>query len=123
MTAARSGTSFARAEELRDCVHCGLCSSACPTYLETGSEADSPRGRIYLMQELVDGGPAIAADVVEHLDLCLGCRACETACKSGVAYGSLSEEARGKKRDRARTPVRDYTSIGSRSDCTYIPTR
>ena len=79
---------------LRECVHCGLCLNACPTYLELGTEMDSPRGRIYLISGLADGTLALDADVVRHLDLCLGCRACETACPSGVRYGSIIEEAR-----------------------------
>ena len=80
------------------CVHCGLCLPACPTYVETGDEADSPRGRIHLMKAVVDrkvGGEAGISDVVfEHLDRCLVCRACETACPSGVEYHTLIEAVR-----------------------------
>ncbi len=79
---------------LRECVHCGLCLNACPTYLELGTEMDSPRGRLYLMKELADGRLALDDDVVRHLDGCLGCRACESACPSGVRYGEVIEEAR-----------------------------
>ena len=80
---------------LDPCVHCGFCLQACPTYLATGDEADGPRGRIVLMQGLANGrlaptDPALAY----HLDRCLGCRACEPVCPSGVSYGPALEEAR-----------------------------
>jgi len=77
-----------------DCVHCGLCTAACPTYLETGNENDSPRGRIYLMRGVVDGRVDLTDKVRHHLDLCLDCRSCETACPSGVEYGRLIEPFR-----------------------------
>ncbi len=77
-----------------DCVHCGLCTSACPTYIETGDENDSPRGRIYLMRAVTDQRLELTADVRRHLELCLDCRSCETACPSGVQYGRLIEPFR-----------------------------
>ncbi len=79
---------------LFDCVHCGLCAEACPTYIVTRSEMDSPRGRIYLMKSLAEGRIELDDDAARHLDLCLGCRGCETACPSGVHYGRLIEGAR-----------------------------
>lgn len=75
----------------QECIHCGLCTASCPTYVETGNENDSPRGRIYLMRSVVDGRLGVSDDVRRHLDLCLDCRACETACPSGVQYGQLIE--------------------------------
>ena len=81
-------------ELLLDCVHCGLCLEACPTYVLTRAEMDSPRGRIYLMKALAEGTLELDTDAVRHLDLCLECRGCETACPSGVRYGKLIEKAR-----------------------------
>src|SRR6186997_3438611 len=81
-------------ELLLDCVHCGLCTSACPTYVETGDENESPRGRIYLMRGVTDGTLELNDRVRGHLELCLDCRACETACPSGVQYGKLIEPFR-----------------------------
>lgn len=77
-----------------DCVHCGLCLPACPTYRELGSEPDSPRGRIYLVRALAEGRIDDAATVRHHLDRCLDCRACETVCPSGVHYGAILESSR-----------------------------
>lgn len=80
---------------ISDCVHCGFCLPACPTYQLWGREEDSPRGRIYLMQEGLENGPMNAA-MVEHFDACLGCMACVTACPSGVQYDKLIEATRGQ---------------------------
>src|SRR4051812_4508693 len=77
-----------------DCVHCGLCTSSCPTYLELGDENDGPRGRIYLMRAVTDGRLELDERVTGHLELCLDCRACESACPSGVQYGKLIEPFR-----------------------------
>lgn len=77
------------------CVHCGFCLQACPTYVNLQDENDSPRGRILLMRELVEGNLAVDDPAVQtHIDRCLGCRACETACPSGVPYGQLLEATR-----------------------------
>ncbi len=87
------------------CIHCGLCLSSCPTYLETGNENDSPRGRIYLMRALQDGRTPLGDATVRHLDLCLGCRACEAVCPSGVQYGALLETTRDHvERNHTRPP-------------------
>lgn len=83
-----------RAEEiLRACVHCGFCNATCPTYQLIGDELDGPRGRIYLIKEMLETGE-VDPVAVRHLDRCLTCRACETTCPSGVAYGELAEIGR-----------------------------
>ena len=87
--------------DLDKCVHCGLCLNACPTYRELGVEMDSPRGRIYQMNQVHNGAP-ITPEYVEHLDLCLACRGCETACPSGVPYGRMIEAARSQIRQEAK---------------------
>ncbi len=79
---------------MRQCIHCGFCLPTCPTYAVLGVETDSPRGRIYQMQAVAEGRLGITNDFVEHMYCCVGCRACETACPSGVQFGKLIEAAR-----------------------------
>lgn len=83
-------------EDLARCVHCGLCLNACPTYIVTGLEAESPRGRIYLARAVAEERVEMTAAVQSHWDLCLQCRACEVACPSGVAYGRIMEHVRAQ---------------------------
>src|SRR5512145_1116672 len=83
-------------EGVNQCVHCGLCLPSCPTFSELGTEMDSPRGRIFLIKSLAEGRIALSDPTVEHLSLCLDCRACETACPSGVPYGRLIEAAKAE---------------------------
>jgi glycolate oxidase iron-sulfur subunit len=94
-------------EGVNQCVHCGLCLSYCPTFSELGTEMDSPRGRIFLIKSLAEGRIGLSDPTVEHLSLCLDCRACETACPSGVPYGRLIEAAKAEiERQRPGGPVR-----------------
>jgi glycolate oxidase iron-sulfur subunit len=94
---------------LRACVHCGICLPQCPTYRVLGEEMDSPRGRVYLMRAAAEGRIELTPGVARHLDLCLGCRACETACPSGVPFGQLLESARGQlERRGVRAPATDH---------------
>jgi len=90
-------------KDLDRCVHCGLCLNSCPTYRELGIEMDSPRGRIYQMVQVHNGAP-ISDSYLEHMDLCLACRGCETACPSGVQYGRLIEAARADIENRTQRP-------------------
>lgn len=92
---------------IRDCVHCGFCLMACPTYLETGNELESPRGRIYLMKSAIEGRISMGEALVNHLDSCLGCLACETACPSGVDYSQLIEASRSQIERRYKRHLGD----------------
>lgn len=92
---------------LDDCVHCGFCLPTCPTYVLWGQEADSPRGRIHLMKLRRDGRDTSPGSFVQHIDACLGCMACVTACPSGVQYDSLLEAARPQVEREANRGVAD----------------
>ena len=93
---------------MRQCIHCGFCLPTCPTYAVLGVEMDSPRGRIYQMQAVAEGRMEISPEFVEHMYCCLGCRACETACPSGVQFGKLIEAAREQiQMEVADTPLFD----------------
>src|SRR6266849_717883 len=83
-------------EGVNQCVHCGLCLSSCPTFSELGTEMDSPRGRIFMIKSLAEGRMTLTDSVVNHLSLCLDCRACETVCPAGVPYGRLIEAAKAE---------------------------
>src|ERR1700685_1743258 len=80
--------------QLRACVHCGFCTATCPTYLLLGDELDSPRGRIYLIKDMLENERPATAEVVKHVDRCLSCLACMTTCPSGVHYMHLVDHAR-----------------------------
>ncbi len=96
----------AREDLLSHCVHCGFCLPVCPTYQELGDEADSPRGRLHLMRAVVEGRLEAGDEAFQrHMDRCLGCRACETVCPSGVEYGLLLERARAVAREARPTPL------------------
>lgn len=91
-------------DELSNCIRCGFCLPACPTFRETGLEAASPRGRLALMKAAVDGHMHAGDELRKQLDLCLGCRACEPACPSGVQYGGLLEQAKEAIEDHTEHP-------------------
>ncbi|MCO5243012.1 MAG: 4Fe-4S dicluster domain-containing protein, partial [Anaerolineae bacterium] len=99
----------AMAEAVDKCVHCGFCLATCPTYQVMGEEPDSPRGRIILMKEALEGR-LTTAEVEPYVDRCLGCMACVTTCPSGVEYGNLLTPFRAlQEKDRARSPMERFT--------------
>ena len=89
---------------LRTCVHCGLCTATCPTFLLLGDELDSPRGRIYLIKDMLETGRPATEEVVRHVDRCLSCLACMTTCPSGVNYMHLVDHARSYIEQTYRRP-------------------
>jgi glycolate oxidase iron-sulfur subunit len=105
---------------LRKCVHCGFCTATCPTYLLLGDENDSPRGRIYLVKQLLEGAE-VTAKTQLHLDRCLTCRACETTCPSGVQYGRLADI--GRKLVEERVPRSPWQRLKRRALATVLPRR
>lgn len=90
---------------LRACVHCGFCTATCPTYVLLGDELDSPRGRIYLIKEMLEKDQTPTAEVVKHVDRCLSCLACMTTCPSGVNYMHLVDQARVRIEQRYQRPL------------------
>jgi glycolate oxidase iron-sulfur subunit len=92
---------------LRTCVHCGFCTATCPTYVLLGDELDSPRGRIYLIKEMLEENKPATSDVVKHIDRCLSCLSCMTTCPSGVHYMHLVDHARAHIEDTYRRPLLD----------------
>ena len=94
LTSAFSGPDIPSLDDLNNCIHCGFCLPVCPTYIATGQELESPRGRLHLISALLEGRIDASDRTLGHLDLCLQCRACETACPSAVPYGRIMEDAR-----------------------------
>jgi glycolate oxidase iron-sulfur subunit len=92
-------------EVLRACVHCGFCTATCPTYVLLGDENDSPRGRIYLMKEMLEQGKPATAETVKHIDRCLSCLSCMTTCPSGVNYMHLVDHARAHIEETYKRPM------------------
>src|ERR1700741_94380 len=90
---------------LRACVHCGFCTATCPTYVLLGDELDSPRGRIYLIKDMLEKDKRPTAEVVKHIDRCLSCLACMTTCPSGVNYMHLVDQARVRIERDFRRPL------------------
>src|ERR687884_1072266 len=92
---------------LRACVHCGFCTATCPTYVLLGDELDSPRGRIYLIKNMLENGGPVAPETVKHIDRCLSCLSCMTTCPSGVNYMHLVDHGRAHIEKTYRRPFWD----------------
>ena len=108
-------------EILRNCVHCGFCTATCPTYQILGDELDSPRGRIYLIKQMLEGN-APTQKTMTHLDRCLTCRSCETTCPSGVKYAQLLDIGRKVAEDNTRRSIFDTVKRGFLHAILYRPT-
>ena len=94
-------------EIIRKCVHCGFCTATCPTYVTLGNELDSPRGRIYLIKDMLENGRPADTQIVTHIDRCLSCLSCMTTCPSGVNYMHLVDHARAHIEETYRRPLPD----------------
>ena len=108
---------------LRACVHCGFCTATCPTYVLDGNELDSPRGRIYLIKDMLERNQPASADVALHIDRCLSCLACMTTCPSGVHYMHLVDHARAHIEETYRRPLRDRLVRGMLARLMPFPER
>lgn len=107
---------------LRTCVHCGFCTATCPTYVLLGDELDSPRGRIYLIKDMLEGDKPASEQVVKHVDRCLSCLACMTTCPSGVHYMHLVDHARAHIEETYQRPIDDRLMRGVLSTVLPNPT-
>ena len=110
------------ADAIESCVHCGFCLPTCPTYVVSGEEMHSPRGRIVLMKEVLEGALPLA-DAAEYLDACLGCLACVTACPSGVEYGELITPFRMEHETRRERPLAERALRGLITETLPYPAR
>src|SRR6266571_7728113 len=108
---------------LRACVHCGFCTATCPTYVLLGDELDSPRGRIYLIKEMLEHNAPATPEVVKHIDRCLSCLACMTTCPSGVHYMHLVDHARAHIEKTYRRPLTDRLMRAFLAHVMPYPTR
>ena len=108
---------------LRSCVHCGFCTATCPTYVLLGDELDSPRGRIYLMKEMLESEEPATKEVVTHIDRCLSCLSCMTTCPSAVHYQHLVDHGRSYIEDTYKRPFLDRLVRWSLSMTIPYPSR